>query len=185
FDSLSTTHGLAPLPSPYHHLLFQSLSLFAPHSPSLRHLISPHDLNCATSAPNALIGSRVYDEGFAPSSIVIANATSMSAAGLLPYFSLLSFAVKPLDAPDVGTTVFVKGYTVGGGEPLQWEVEFPAGYHLPFRVEMARHSRKVWERLGRVEMWAAYGESGLDWEFCVDDLEVRFFEVGERHEGIV
>ncbi|MCJ1285634.1 hypothetical protein MMC26_004975 [Xylographa opegraphella] len=109
----------------------------------------------------------------------------MRAGGLLPYFSLESFSIKPLDAPDVGTTVYVKGYTVDGDEPLQWEVEFPAGYHLPFRVEMAKHSLELWERLGRVEMWAAYGESALDWEFCVDDLEVRFWEAGEGRETLV
>ncbi|MCJ1402993.1 hypothetical protein MMC11_006215 [Xylographa trunciseda] len=182
FDSLPTTHGLGSLPSPHHHLLFTSFSVFAPDDPSLRHLISQHDHNCATSAPHALVGSR---SSFAPASIAIANASSMAAAGLLPYFSLVAFEVKPMDAPDVGSTVFVKGHSVGGGDPLEWRAEFPAGYHLPFRVEMGKHSREAWERLGRVEMWAAYGEDALDWEFCVDDLEVQFFLAGEGHHQLV
>ncbi|MCJ1386095.1 hypothetical protein MMC17_009220 [Xylographa soralifera] len=185
FDSFSTTRGLAALPSPYHHLLFSAFLIFAPRDPAFQHLISPHDHNCATSAPNALFGCCVLEEGFPNPSIAIANATSMAAAGLLPFFSLVSFTLKPMDAPDVGTTVYVKGYTVGGGEPLEWKVEFPLGYHLPFRVELAKHSRDVWERLERVEMWAEYGEDGLDWEFCVDDLEVRFFEAVEGHDRLV
>ena len=79
----------------------------------------------------------------------------------------------------------VRGYPGGGGGVLDWEVEFPAGYHLPFKVEMERHSREVWELLERVEMWAAYGQGGLDWEFCVDDLEVGFKAVGEGSDGLL
>ncbi|MCJ1391398.1 hypothetical protein MMC18_004262 [Xylographa bjoerkii] len=90
-----------------------------------------------------------------------------------------------MDAPDVGATVYLKGYTLSGGAPLEWKVEFPAGYHLPFRVALGKHSRDAWERLRRVEMWAEYGEDTLDWEFCVDDLEVQFFSAAEDRDWLV
>ena len=85
----------------------------------------------------------------------------------------------------MGTTVYVKGYPVSEGESLAWHVEFPVGYHLPFRVELERYSRDAWDRLERVEMWADYGEDALDWEFCVDDLEVQFFSAMGDQDRLV
>lgn len=42
---------------------------------------------------------------------------------------------------------------------------------------MAEDSGEKWERLCKVEVWANYGDDALDWEFCVDDLEVQFYEL--------
>lgn len=69
---------------------------------------------------------------------------------------------------------------------LQWHVDFPAGYHLPFLVRMAEYSGQQWDGLRAVEMVAEYGVQKLDWELCLDDLEVVFEGEGEvegRGEG--
>ena len=60
---------------------------------------------------------------------------------------------------------------------MVWHVDFNFEYHLPFRVKMQEFSREEWDRLYKVEFFADYGEDALDWEFCMDDLEVEFFKL--------
>ena len=167
---------MANLPAMYHHLFFSSFIVFAPKDRALSKYISENDLNCAVSSPNALLGSRVNLEGSPPASFGITNPDSMAKDGLLPFFTLLSFYIKPLDAPPPGTTVFVKGYSYRHTMPLQWHVDVVNGYHLPLLVNMQEFSGLSWDELYRVEMWADYGEDALDWEFCVDDLEIQFYQ---------
>ena len=71
-------------------------------------------------------------------------------------------------------TITVTGYSYGRDEPLHWHVDFPAGYHLPFLVKMREYSRDRWEYLYAVEVLAELSVDKLDWEFCMDDLEVQF-----------
>ena len=172
---------MASVPSPCSYLSFSSFDIFNPKDPSLANRITPDDLNCAVSAPNALIGSRSNGEGSSPASFGIANSTAMEEDGLLPYFTLLSFHVKPMQSPAPGTTISVAGYRHGNEEPLLWNVDFESAYHLPFLVKMKEYSGKPWEQLYRVDIYAEYGEDSLDWEFCMDDLEVFFVSKLENH----
>ncbi|KAI9776371.1 MAG: hypothetical protein M1835_005532 [Candelina submexicana] len=182
FDSLPTSHGLAPLPGPYNHLTFSTaFNVFFPESPSLADRISPHDLNCATSPPNALLGSRTAKDDIA-SFTINTTSTSTSPSHLRPYFTLHKSNIKPLDAPPPGTEMHVRGTSVDG-KVLEWSVTFPAGYSLPLEVRMEEFSGEKWERLGKVEMWAEFGYDALDWEFCVDDLEVEFTSGDGLDEG--
>lgn len=172
------------MPSPYQYLSFSSYSVLAPRDPALDGMISEHDLNCAISSPNALIGSRPM-EGADGAYFEVANATSMAEEGLQPYFRLESFYIKPMDAPAPGTKVSVKGYTKARKEPHVWHVEFPSGFHLPFLVKMVEYSGEVWNKIYRLEIVADFGYDDLDWEFCVDDVELQFFALpeddGENH----
>lgn len=96
--------------------------------------------------------------------------------GFFPFFDLLSFYIKPMDAPPPGSTVFVKGYSHSRREPFEWDVDFITGYHLPLLVKVRQYTGEVWDQLHKVEIWADFGDDALDWEFCVDDLEVKFHE---------
>lgn len=98
-----------------------------------------------------------------------------------------------MDAPPPGTTLFVTGYSHARNEsdPFEWHVYFPAGYHLPFQVRMPEFSGETWSELYGVEILADFGEQALDWEFCIDDLEIMFFQrpygramkpCGQNHE---
>lgn len=107
--------------------------------------------------------------------------------------------MKPLDFPPEGEVwVRVRGFKAAGlkaagvkaadnrGDKegiVEWEVEFPYGYHDVFEVRMGEVSRKDWTRLRKVEMEARFGEGGLEWEFCVDGLGVEVFGEGEGGEG--
>ncbi|KAL9600194.1 MAG: hypothetical protein Q9219_003337 [cf. Caloplaca sp. 3 TL-2023] len=184
FDNISTSAGLAVLPSPYHHLSFTSYNVFRPRDPAFEGYITPHDYNCAVSPPNALLGSRLGSES-KPASFQIANSTAMRDEGLSPYFTLESFWLKPMDAPDPGTRVNVTGYRYDEDEELEWYIDFPSGYHLPFLVKMEEYSRQKWGRLRRVEITADFGEQELDWEFCLDDLQLGFHKVDGEGEGTV
>lgn len=168
-----TKDGLADVPSPYSYLNFSTFIIFNPRDPALSNFITENDLNCATSSPNALLGSRAYERG-APASFIIANASSMIAEGLEPHFTLLSFYIKPMDAPPPGVTIFVRGYS-HAQEPIGWHVDFPSGYYLPFLVDLGRFSGLSWNYLHRIEISANFGEDTLDWEFCLDDLELQFY----------
>lgn len=58
---------------------------------------------------------------------------------------------------------------------MTWHVEFPSGYHLPFLVQMEEYSGEKWDEITKVEIAADFGYDNLDWEFCIDDLQVQFF----------
>ena len=164
------------MPSPYQHLSFSSYSVLTPRDPALNGLITEHDLNCAVSPPNALIGSRPRENADG-AYFEITNATLMAQDGLQPYFRLKSFHIKPMDAPAPGTKVSVKGYTKTREEPYLWHVDFPSGFHLPFLVKMEEYSGEDWQEISKVEIVADFGYDDLDWEFCVDDIEVQFFAI--------
>ena len=113
-------------------------------------------------------------------SFEIGNTTAVEAE-FTPSFDLVTFYLKPMDAPPPGTTVFVKGYSDSREEALEWHVTFTTGYHLPLLVKLEEYSREPWDQLHKVEIWAEYGEDALDWEFCIDDLEVKFYGYERRY----
>ena len=112
----------------------------------------------------------------------------LRAEGLKSWFELLGMRVKPLVAPEseAGTNLTVRGWRRGemdeegegerdgDGEVLEWSVVFPYGFWDMFEVRIGEFSGRRWDRLWKVEVSARYGEDGLDWEICVDDLVVRF-----------
>lgn len=171
--------GIASVPSPYHHLYFSSYNVLKPRDPSLDGKITERDLNCAVSPPNALIGSRYTSDSTKSTKgayFEISNASSMVEDGLHPYFTLETFNIKPMDAPEAVISVMVKGYSHAQESSLHWSVDFPIGFHEPFLVKMREYSGEEWSQVYRVEITADYGEDFLDWEFCLDDLEVQFFK---------
>ncbi|KAI9803077.1 MAG: hypothetical protein M1833_001147 [Piccolia ochrophora] len=182
FDEITTSKGLANISSPYHHLVFSSgFSIIAPNDKALDDTISPNDRNCAVSRPNALIGSRYHPGNESDESAPFLKIHSTENDELSPYFDLLSFYIKPLDAPEPGTSIYLHGYSVAQDRPNpDWSVSFPAGYHEPLLVtaEMLGHG---WDKLEKVAIWAIYGkEDDLDWEFCVDDLRVQRYGNSKR-----
>lgn len=195
---MSTTKGIGKVPSPYLYLSFSRYNILTPGDPALEGFIVPSDLNCAVSAPNALIGSR-YTSGAAEkiaksrnvkgvqsvqepegAYFEIANASTLIAEGLHPHFTLRKLYIKPLAAPSSGTTVTIRGYSRARKDPLSWDIYFASDYHEPFEVNIQEYSKQEWSQLYGVEILADYGEDKLDWEFCLDDLEVQFFKIVEE-----
>lgn len=87
--------------------------------------------------------------------------------------------LKPMDAPPGGCTVFVRGE---GDGVLEWNVTFPYGFHDMFVFRAREFTGREW-RVGKVEVWGAFGEGELDWEVCVDDVVVGFLEVDGMGTG--
>jgi len=106
----------------------------------------------------------------------------MTEQGLEPSFTLHGFSIKPMDAPEPGTQVTVRGFrnaqegTLAKGGGVEWGVFFPHGYHEPFEVKIAEFSGESWGGLHKVEILADFGYDGLDWEFCLDDIKVDFMK---------
>lgn len=179
FDELSTASGLGDVPSPYSHLSFSSYNVIAPRDPALNGKISHRDRNCASSPPNALIGSRgnTYDPNAVHGAYFeVANATAMTEDSLEPYFALSKFKIKPLDRPPEPTTTLITviGYKHDSNQTVKFEVAFEQDFVDPLAVNLKYFSRENWENLSGVEILADYGVDALDWEFCVDDLELWF-----------
>ena len=109
-------------------------------------------------------------------------------------FELVGMRVKPMDAPEGGEReVRVRGWRRREGEGekegdedgeiLEWSVVFPYGFWDMLEVRIEEFSGRRWDGLWKVEVSARYGEGGLDWEVCVDDLVVGFEGV-DGGEGV-
>jgi len=166
FDDIATPDGFGNVPTPYHGLIFTGFSAFKPSHPSLDDVISTNDLNCAVSKPNALYGTKVSSD---PPSI---QAHNMSQT-----FSLHRLKIKPLDLPIGFVTIHLQGFATNETlPPLTWNVDFPAGFHDILDVRVKEFTKKKWEGLTRLEMWAEfhYGRTVMkDWELCVDDIQIE------------
>jgi hypothetical protein len=103
------------------------------------------------------------------------DTRSAAVFGLKPYFTLHSLKIKPLDIPCSYTTLYLKGYT--SEQVLHWEVEFPLGFHDMSHVRMEEFSKRKWQELERLEIFANLHYDGGDWEFCLDDMEIEFHPI--------
>ncbi len=59
--------------------------------------------------------------------------------------------------------------------PLTWSVDFPAGFHDVLDVQLEKFSQMSWDGLERLQVWADfhYNDVTMDWEFCLDDLDIK------------
>lgn len=185
FDGISTDNsGFGYVPDAYHHLNFDGLYPFKPQADAFKEKLSEHDLNCAVSAPNALYGAR-YRVGKSQLRYQMSrhedvpaihiDAKSAAVFGIHPYFTLHSLKIKPLDIPLSHTTLYLKGYT--SEQVLHWQVDFPLGFHDMLHVRIDEFSKRKWQKLERLELFANLYYDGGDWEFCLDDMEVEFHSI--------
>lgn len=59
---------------------------------------------------------------------------------------------------------------------LKWDVVFPAGFHDMLHVKFQEFTKEKWEKLVAFKAWVSFrnGLQQMDWEFCLDDMEVSF-----------
>ncbi|RMZ79911.1 hypothetical protein DV738_g3063, partial [Chaetothyriales sp. CBS 135597] len=168
FDDIQTDGGWGELPSTYGSLRFEGFYVFKPTDPEIKRVISENDDYEIAS----VVGGSTY------------NTSSDQPATSAPLFELVSFKVKALDMPFAYTKLSLRGHQLhdssGGREPttLEWTVDFPAGFHDMFLVEIEAFSGQPWKNLTKLEVWADFHDDNnsiiLDWEYCLDDLQVRF-----------
>ena len=92
-------------------------------------------------------------------------------------FTFHGMKVKPLDIPLGYTTLNLEGIRREPSlERLSWKVDFPQGFHVPLVVDIAEFTKGRWNELQALEIWADFHNEGvvMDWEFCLDDLELSF-----------
>lgn len=163
------------MPFNYSFLDFTDFYILRPSAPELKDRISEHDLNCAVSTPNALYGARPLPLERLPT--IQLNSSSREREEGPGSFTLHSLNVKPLDMPLGSVKVSMRGVR-HDNTTLLWDVDFPAGFHDPLAVDIASFSRVTWDKLEKIEISADfhYERTTLDWEFCVDDIEISFAE---------
>jgi hypothetical protein len=188
FDDIDTSAGWGVFSEPYHGLIFDGFYPFKPSHPRFEGLISAYDLNCAVSKPNALHGSRYnidsnvgsVDEHEEPTKLPSIKPRNRDSS-----FNLYSFRVKPLNFPINSVTLHLRGTRADGSasqyrgdnmSDILWSVDFPAGYHEVLNVSVQDFTHHDWHNLSQIELWADFNnaDSTMDWEFCIDDLEVGF-----------
>ncbi|EXJ83163.1 hypothetical protein A1O1_06782 [Capronia coronata CBS 617.96] len=177
FDDIKTLDGFGDIPAPYHNLTFEGFYAFDPSDPALEGKISPQDVNCAASKPNALYGTR---DNFELKLVEPERKPSLQPSNSNDTFTIHRLKLKPLNMPLGAAKVNLQGVRrcsdgSDGEEVLDWSVDFPAGYHYALDVPVKEFSGKVWDKLETLYMWADFHYNGLelDWEFCVDDMEVE------------
>lgn len=168
------------MPANYSFLDFGGLLAFKPTDPELDGLISEEDLNCATSRPNALYGTRYnldsgHKRGLTGLPFIALSSSPNAPASKPTSFELRALKIKPLNMPFAYTTISLRGYK-SHNETIEWEVDFPAGFHNVLEVDIARFSGHHWAGLTKMEVWADFHNADmvLDWEYCLDDLELVF-----------
>lgn len=65
---------------------------------------------------------------------------------------------------------------------LAWDVVFPAGFHDMLHVKFEEFTKQKWERLTTLTAWVSFqnGYQQMDWEFCLDDMELSFTELLDK-----
>ncbi|KAK6371793.1 hypothetical protein LTS17_008617 [Exophiala oligosperma] len=180
FDDIKTTDAFGNISTPYNGLIFDGFYAFDPSDAGLKGIIWPGDTNCAVSKPNALYGTRENFKSNIPSDDKSLHSRSdrkpsfrhQDEAG--GTFTVHTLTIKPLDLPLGLVTIHLKGIRADSST-LAWEVDFPAGYHGVLDVRLQEFSGRVWDGLERLEIWADfhYNDLDMDWEFCVDDVDVE------------
>jgi hypothetical protein len=58
---------------------------------------------------------------------------------------------------------------------LEWKVDFPAGFHHVLVVPLRDFTHQSWDNLLRLEVYADFHQEDvvMDWEFCIDDVELE------------
>ena len=176
----------------YHHLDFSGFTIIDPVKTAQEGLISLRDIDCATSYPNALWGSRERSRALWPR--ITLNSTTARNAGVSPLFNLRGVTFKLLGNTTALSSIFMRCYGVVDGEirhSHSMGITFSrGGYHEPFHIEPGEVFRGWGKKVNLMEI---YGETarGDDWEFCIDDFEVEFVDGGDgttrdaetRHHG--
>ncbi|KIW93412.1 uncharacterized protein Z519_06017 [Cladophialophora bantiana CBS 173.52] len=179
FDDIETPDGFGNIPLSYNGFVFNDFYAFKPSHPRLDGIISAYDLNCAVSRPNALYGAasasplvKPQDRQGTPGerpSIWLYNSSET--------FTVHALKIKPLDMPIGSVTINLQGFRSNDSDAtLTWKVDFPADFHDVLDVRVEKFTRKTWDGLSKLEMWAVFHLDDVtmeDWEFCVDDIELE------------
>ncbi|CZR57929.1 uncharacterized protein PAC_07819 [Phialocephala subalpina] len=155
--------------SRYANFNLTSFQIFDPILASKAGLFPPEDTNCATSSPNALLGSRPTTGTWPRLILDPSNSTDPS------YFHIQSFAIKALGLVPRDLALHVNGFEITNGKVVTMYQAFVmylrTGYQGMFVLDFARLG--WWpKRINALEFWAQTSDGRKDWKFCIDDLKI-------------
>jgi hypothetical protein len=118
------------------------------------------------------------------------NATETKLKEVHAFFDLHSISIKPLAMPvdplPATANVTIRGWTAdveGTEEPLIFRVEWASEYTKPLLVnfDSQQFSPHKWVALELLDFSVDFGAGRLDWEFCLDDLNVAFTDCNQNN----
>lgn len=144
------------------------------------------DKDCAVSYPNALHG---YRHRYPTPSVIRSNPKALASHNLSQTFDLLSFTIKPLRADHEWSSIVIGTYRLEGPDgPAEFVDGIFAGWgpSKGFLDPLNLAPNEFWpgwgERINWIEI-EAYDGDLTPWEFCLDNLELRFHaDEKDEHE---
>jgi hypothetical protein len=170
-----------PLPYPrgilsnYNGLKFAGFQVFDPLRAAAINLTSPHDLNCSTSSPNAIMGSRTVSPPTLPR-FYIPEALSDSSESL-KFFTLDSIALKGMGYTPRGLLIYINGWAIVDGRAVDYTSLAMGYFREGYQPNASRLQLKKWgwwrKAINVVEIYAQ-APNVTDWDFCMDDIEIGY-----------
>ena len=138
------------------------------------------DIDCAVSKPNALHN---IPTTYRVPSVIRSNATALATFNLTGYFDIISLSFKPLGPAPQFTHITVDAWKIDGKQPTYVDGMFSSwqeqtGFLRPVTV----YPNEYWPGWGQNVNWIEIeARTGDDerWEFCVDNIVLRFHKEGE------
>lgn len=148
-------------------------------------ILAPEDMNCAASKPNAL---RNIPGPYSPNSFFGSDAKALNAMNVSEYFDVMSFTAKPIGPVDAYTLITVNAWELDGkdGKNL-FSVYIWYGDEEKFAEPLQLDMQEIFPGWGVKVNWlefAAETEYGDPWDFCLDNVVLRFHKEGDEDEEI-
>ncbi|KAL2814009.1 hypothetical protein BJX63DRAFT_207231 [Aspergillus granulosus] len=141
--------------------------------------ISIHDIDCASSQPNALFSASDRD-GRKVRPRWVSDPTKLHAAGLSAFFNLNGLSIKPLGKVPRGLTLEVIAWEIRDSRPQNvyntWIAYTKEGYQSMEHYDFTMFGTSWGRMVNMVEIYARVADQQGEWAFCLDDLDIEFLD---------
>ena len=176
FDDIELAVPFAPI-TKYSNFTLSGFSLMNVPLAYKNGSLAADDINCATSPPNALKGSRSNPSVW-PRIAVSAGFPGTYSTSKAKSFRLLGMSAKALGVVPKYLSVIFQGWVIENGRAID-SAYLSATYLSEGPKAVMRVNFTYWaswqKNITVVEVWAETQEKE-DWEFCVDDVLIVFTE---------
>ena len=148
-------------------------------------ILASEDMNCAASKPNAL---RSVSGPYSPNSFFTSDAEALHKMNVSEYFDVMSFTAKPTGPVDAYTLISVNAWELDGKEGKNlYSLYIWYGDEEKFANPLRLDIQDIFPGWGVKVNWLEFSvetEYEEPWEFCLDNVVLRFHGEGDDDEEI-